>query len=89
MKWNPYQLWRLLFAAAGVLCGLVYLAVGEASLAFVLPLMSACFLAIAVTAWREARAGGASGWIAMIPALASALVAVFALIGTFVYFFAG
>ena len=83
---TKYQLLRILFAAAAVLAGLCYLGFGENTLAFVLPLMSTCFLAIAVVSWREARAGGAEGWIALIPALAAGLVAFFALIGTAVYF---
>jgi len=84
--WDKYQLLRTLFAAAAVGAGLVYLAVGERALAFVLPVMSVCFLAVAVIAWRESRAKGAAGWIAMLPALAAVLVAVFALIGTAAYF---
>ncbi|MBQ4044332.1 MAG: hypothetical protein IJD06_10105 [Clostridia bacterium] len=84
--WDKYSLLRTLFAALAVAAGLVYLAAGEGSLAFVLPVMSACFLAVAVIAWRESRAKGATGWIAMLPALAAVLVAVFALIGTAAYF---
>jgi len=85
---NQYQLLRILLAGAAILTGLCYLWWGEGTLAFVLPLMSICFLAIAVVSWREARAGGAAGWIALIPTLAAGLVAAFALIGTAVYFFA-
>ena len=84
--WDKYSLLRTLFAGAAVAAGLVYLAAGERVLSFVLPVMSACFLAVAIISWRESRARGAEGWIAMLPALAAALVAVFALIGTAAYF---
>lgn len=84
---TKYQLLRILFSAAAVLAGLCYLGFGEGTLAFVLPVMCVCFLAIAGVSFREAHAGGAVGWIALLPALAAGLVAAVALLAAAVYFF--
>ena len=69
-----------------MLAGIAYRVWGEASLAVVLPVMCAAFFAIAVISYREARAAKLRGFIALLPALAAMLVAVFATVGTVVYF---
>ena len=48
--------------------------------------MSLAIWAIAVISYREARAAKLRGFIALLPALAAMLVAVFATVGMIVYF---
>ena len=89
MKINKNPFIRMVLAAAAVLAGAAYLALGEGALPVVLPLMCLCFLGIAAVSWREARASGTTGWAAMLPAVSAVIVAVFAVIGTAVYFVNG
>ena len=83
---NRYRIMTVAAACVAVLAGLAYRTWGEASLSFVLPVMSLAFWAIAVISYREARAAKLRGFIALLPALAAILVALFATIGTVVYF---
>ena len=83
---NRYRVMTLAAACVAVLAGLAYRAWGAASLSVVLPVMSLAFWAIAVISYREARAAKLRGFIALLPALAAILVALFATIGTVVYF---
>ena len=80
------QIARLILAAAAVIAGALYLLIGEGATGAVLVVMCVCFIGIAVVTHREARASGAAGFAAMLPTVAAALVAVFALIGCAVYF---
>lgn len=80
------QLARLLLALAAVIAGALYLLIGESAMGIVLAVMCVCFTGIAAVAWREARAAGAKGFVGMLPAIAAAIVAGFALIGCAVYF---
>ena len=83
---NRYRIMTLAAACVAVLAGLAYRRWGTASLAVVLPVMSLSFWAIAVILYRESRAAKLRGFIALLPALAAMLVAVFATVGTVVYF---
>ena len=83
---NRYRIMTLAAACVAVLAGLAYRAWGESSLSVVLPVMSLAFWAIAVIFYREARAAKLRGFIALLPALAAMLVAVFATVGMIVYF---
>ena len=80
------QLARLILALAAVIAGAVYLLMGEGAMGIVLAVMCVCFVGIAAVAWREARASGAKGFVGMLPAIAAAIVAGFALIGLIAYF---
>ena len=83
---NRYRIMTLAAACVAVLAGLAYRAWGSASLSVVLPVMSLAFWAIAVISYREAHAAKLRGFIALLPALAAMLVAVFATVGMIVYF---
>lgn len=83
---NRYRIMTVAAACVAVLAGLAYRTWGEASLSFVLPVMSLAFWAIAVISYREARAAKIRGFIALLPALAAMLVALFATVGMIVYF---
>ena len=83
---NRYRIMTVAAACVAVLAGLAYRTWGEASLSFVLPVMSLAFWAIAVISYREARAAKIRGFIALLPALAAMLVALFATVGMSVYF---
>jgi len=83
---NRTALLRLLAACAAVACGLLYLGFGEGTLVFVLPLMCLSFLFIAALTFREARLTGNTGFAVFLPAAAAWLAAIFAVIGTAVYF---
>ena len=83
---NRYRIMILAAACVAVLAGLAYRAWGAASLSVVLPVMSLAFWAIAVISYREAHAAKLRGFIALLPALAAMLVAVFATVGMIVYF---
>ena len=83
---NRYRVMTLAAACVAVLAGLAYRAWGESSLSVVLPVMSLAFWAIAVISYREARAAKLRGFIALLPALAAMLVAVFSTVGMIVYF---
>ena len=83
---NRYRIMTVAAACVAVLAGLAYRTWGEASLSFVLPVMSLAFWAIAVISYREARAAKLRGVIALLPALAAMLVALFATVGMSVYF---
>ena len=83
---NRYRIMTVAAACVAVLAGLAYRTWGEASLSFVLPVMSLAFSAIAVISYREARAAKIRGFIALLPALAAMLVALFATVGMIVYF---
>ena len=80
------QLARMLLALAAVIAGGLYLLIGEAAMGAVLAVMCGCFVGIAVVTHREARASGAKGFVGMLPTLAAAVVAGFALIGLIAYF---
>lgn len=82
-----YKIIRLALAAVAVLLGVGYLIGGETTASIVLPLMSLVFVGIAVVSYRESRAAGVGGFAAILPALSAILVALFAMIGTAVYFF--
>lgn len=73
-------------ASVVVLAGIAYRIWGAASLAVVLPVMCMSFWTIAVILYREARAAKLRGVIALLPALAAILVALFATVGVLVYF---
>ena len=83
---NRYRIMTLAAACVAVLAGISYRVWGEASLAVVLPVMSLAFWAIVVLSYREAHAAKLRGFIALLPALAAMLVAVFATVGTVVSF---
>lgn len=83
---NRYRIMTLAAAGIAVLAGIAYRTWGAASLPIVLPVMCVAFFAIAVISYREARAAKLRGFIALLPALAAMLVAVFATVGTIVYF---
>ena len=83
---NRYRIMTVAAACVAVLAGLAYRTWGEFSLVVVLPVMSLAFWAIAVISYREARAAKLRGVIALLPALAAMLVAVFATVGMIVYF---
>ena len=83
---NRYRIMTLAAAGIAVLAGLAYRTWGAASLPIVLPVMCVAFFAIAVISYREARAAKLRGFIALLPAWAAMLVAVFATVGTIVYF---
>ena len=83
---NRYRIMTLAAAGIAVLAGIAYRTWGAASLPIVLPAMCVAFFAIAVISYREARAAKIRGFIALLPALAAILVALFATIGTVVYF---
>ena len=83
---NRYRIMTVAAACVAVLAGLAYRTWGEASLSFVLPVMSLAFWAIAVISYRESRAAKLRGVIALLPALAAMLVALFATVGMIVYF---
>ena len=83
---NRYRIMTLAAACVAVLAGISYRVWGEASLAVVLPVMSLAFWAIVVHSYREAHAAKLRGFIALLPALAAMLVAVFATVGTVVSF---
>lgn len=83
---NRYRIMTLAAACVAVLAGLAYRMWGAVSLSAVLPVMCASFFAIALILYREARAAKLRGFIALLPALAAMLVAVFAAVGTVVYF---
>ena len=83
---NRYRIMTVAAACVAVLAGLAYRTWGEASLSFVLTVMSLAFWAIAVISYREARAAKLRGVIALLPALAAMLVALFATVGMSVYF---
>ena len=83
---NRYRIMTLAAACVAVLAGLAYRTWGAASLSVVLPVMSLAFWAIVVLSYREAHAAKLRGFIALLPALAAMLVAVFATVGTVVYF---
>jgi len=83
---SRYHLLRMIFAAAAVLAGAAYLYAGPAALPLTLPIMCAAFWGIAAVAWRESRAAGAKGIIAMLPAIAGMIVALFATVGVIAYF---
>ena len=78
---NRYRIMTLAAAGTAVLAGIAYRLWGSASLAVVLPVMCASFWAIAVISYREARAAKLRGFIALLPAVAAILVAVFATVG--------
>ena len=80
------QIVRLLLALAAVIAGAVYLLIGADAIPLVLIVMCVCFGGIAVLVWRDARSAGAAGFAAMLPAIAAAVVAGFALIGMIVFF---
>ncbi len=80
------QLARLILALSAVIAGAVYLLMGESAMGIVLAVMCVCFIGIAAVTWRESRAAGAAGFVGMLPAIAAAVVAGFALIGVLVYF---
>lgn len=86
---NRYLILRMIFAAAAAAAGGAYLLLGASVLKFALPVMCAAFWAIAVVAWRESRASGATGLIAMLPAVAGMIVAGFATVGVIAYFAMG
>ena len=83
---NRYRIMTLAAACVAVLAGGAYRMWGKASLSVVLPVMSLAFWAIAVILYREARAAKLRGVIALLPSLAAILVALFATVGTVVYF---
>ena len=83
---NRYRIMTLAAACVAVLAGVAYRMWGAASLAIVLPVMSLAFWAIAVILYREARTAKLRGFIALLPSLAAILVALFATVGTVVYF---
>lgn len=83
---NRYRIMTVAAACVAVLAGLAYRTWGESSLVVVLPVMSLAFWAIAVISYREARAAKIRGFIALLPALAAMLVALFATVGMSVYF---
>lgn len=83
---NRYRIMTVAAACVAVLAGLAYRTWGEFSLVVVLPVMSLAFWAIAVISYREARAAKLRGVIALLPALAAMLVALFATVGMSVYF---
>ena len=83
---NRYRIMTVAAACVAVLAGLAYRTWGGSSLAVVLPVMSLAFWAIAVISYREARAAKIRGFIALLPALAAMLVALFATVGMIVYF---
>jgi len=70
---------------AVLLFGGIYLKAGADTLVFVLPAVTVCFWLIAVLQLFEARAAGARGIIAYLPAIALFLVAAFASLGTLLY----
>ncbi len=80
-----FRILSLLCALAVLFLGGVYLAVGESSLAYVLPLMSLAFWATAILQYADARAASTKGILALLPAAAVALVAAFATLGALVY----
>ena len=83
---NRYRIMTLVAACVAVLAGGAYRMWGAASLSVVLPVMSLAFWAIAVILHRESRAAKLRGFIALLPSLAAILVALFATVGTIVYF---
>ena len=83
---NRYRIMTLAAACVAVLAGVAYRMWGKASLSVVLPVMSLAFWAIALILYRESRAAKLRGVIALLPSLMAILVAVFATVGTIVYF---
>ena len=83
---NKSRIASLCAAAAAVLAGAVYLAVGTPSLAFVLPVMALCFGVIACLRLHEARRSAVEGGflanVALyLPGAVSAAVAIAAAVG--------
>ncbi len=81
-----YRIFSLLFAAAMVGTGAVYLARGSASLVFVLPILTLCLWAISALQLLEIRAAGGRGIITLLPALAMGLAALAATLATLAYY---
>jgi hypothetical protein len=85
------SLWSLAAAAVAVAAGFAYMALGEASLTWVLPVMTAAFGAIAavtlIRARRPASGGGLLENLAVwLPGRPAAVVALFAAVGTAAWF---
>ena len=86
MKKSGLTFARLAAAALAALSGAAYLWFGSGVLAFALPAMGICFLAVAAISVREAKAAGLTGFAAWLPALAALFAAAFALLGCAAYF---
>ncbi len=80
-----YRILSLLCAAFVLILGGIYLTVGDASLSYVLPLCAIAFWGVAALQYADTRAAGAKGILAILPALATSLVAAFATLGALVY----
>lgn len=80
-----FRLLSLLCALAVLILGGVYLTVGDTSLPYVLPLCAIAFWGVAALQYVDTRAAGAKGILAILPALATALVAAFATLGALIY----
>ena len=83
---NKSRIASLCAAAAAVLAGAVYLAVGTPSLSFVLPVMTLCFGAITFLKLQEARRSAVEGGFLAnlalyLPGAVSAAVAIAAAVG--------
>ena len=83
---NGLYFWRLAAAALAALSGAAYLLFGGAALAFALPAMTLCFLAVAALSVKEAHAAGLTGFAAFLPSLAALFAAILAALGCAVYF---
>lgn len=83
---TKFRIVSLCICVAMILTGAVYLAKGQTSLPFVLPLLTVCLWALSVSQGLDIRASGGRGIITLLPAIAMAIAAVMTTLATLSFF---
>jgi len=89
---RPFTRWKaieLAVCGVSVILGLLYLYADLLSLAVLLPLYSAAFLAITVLRWLDTRAQGLKGFAAMLPVFCWAFLTAAVIVASCEYFVNG